>query len=87
MKPLLYPYQQRWLADKSRFKIALNARQLGFSFIIALEGLLEAFEKNQTVIFVSTSERQSIGRRIGASKLPSGTPVSYPDYRAPFEND
>lgn len=57
---ILLPYQQRWLSDKSRFKIALKARQIGFSFIIALEGLIEAIEYPRNVIFVSASERQSL---------------------------
>ncbi len=60
MRPILTQYQQNWLADKCRFKMALKARQIGFSFIIALEGLLEAYEKGCNVILVSGSERQSI---------------------------
>ena len=58
-RKILLPYQRKWLHDKSRFKIALKARQIGFSFIIALEGLLEAVEKKQNIIYLSTSERQS----------------------------
>ena len=56
---ILLPYQRGWLLDRSRFKIALKARQIGFSFIIALEGLLEAIEKKQNIIYLSASERQS----------------------------
>ena len=36
----LRPYQLRWLADKSRFRIALKARQIGWSDTIALEMVL-----------------------------------------------
>lgn len=57
-KILLF-YQRRWLVDRSRFKIALKARQIGFSFIIALEGLLEAIEQRKNIIYLSASERQS----------------------------
>ncbi|MFQ5646263.1 MAG: terminase large subunit domain-containing protein [bacterium] len=53
------PYQRRWLADKSRFKIALKARQIGFSFVIALEGVLDALSLKQKIIFLSASQRQS----------------------------
>jgi phage FluMu gp28-like protein len=31
-KIALYPYQQRWVDDDSRFKIACKARQIGFTF-------------------------------------------------------
>ena len=37
--PLL-PYQQRWIEDKSRFKLVNKARQTGFSFAVGLEVLL-----------------------------------------------
>lgn len=57
---ILFPYQKRWLRDKSRFKIALKARQIGFSFVMALEGLKLALESPVTNLFVSASERQSI---------------------------
>lgn len=57
---ILYPYQKLWIEDKSRFKIALKSRQIGFSTIFALEGLLEAVELKRTVLFVSASERQSL---------------------------
>lgn len=59
-KPILYPYQRNWINDKSRFKIALKARQIGFSTVMALEGLLEAIEEKRTILFVSASERQSL---------------------------
>jgi phage FluMu gp28-like protein len=36
-KALLYPYQQRWVADKSRFKIGMFARQTGKTFTTTLE--------------------------------------------------
>lgn len=34
---LLYPYQQAWIADKSRFKIGMFARQTGKTFTTTLE--------------------------------------------------
>ncbi len=59
MPGLLLPYQILWLKDRSRFKIALKARQIGFSFTIALEGLLEALEYRHAILFLSASQRQS----------------------------
>lgn len=37
MTALLYPYQQRWLEDDSRFKLGLFARQTGKTFTTTLE--------------------------------------------------
>jgi phage FluMu gp28-like protein len=28
----LYPYQRRWIDDKSRLKIAVKSRRIGYSF-------------------------------------------------------
>lgn len=57
-KPLkLYDYQKRFLNDGSRFRIVNKARQLGYSLIIAAEGLMECLiNPNYTVLFVSTGE-------------------------------
>lgn len=35
--PILYPYQRRWLDDKSRFKVGMFARQTGKTFTTTLE--------------------------------------------------
>ncbi len=58
-KALLLPYQQRWLADKSRFKIGLWSRQTGKSFVSSLEAVLDAVERKTPWIFLSAGERQS----------------------------
>lgn len=55
----LYPYQQRWIEDKSRFKIALKARQTGFSFAVSLEVVLDSLEHRTTWVLLSRGERQS----------------------------
>jgi phage FluMu gp28-like protein len=55
----LYEYQKAWLSDKSRFKIALKARQTGFSFVVALEAVLDCAEHKTTWVFLSKGERQS----------------------------
>ena len=36
-RPVLYPYQQRWLADTSRLKVGMFARQTGKTFTATLE--------------------------------------------------
>lgn len=61
---LLYPYQQRWLQDNSRFKVAMFARQTGKTFTTTLEIVLDCLaaeargEKTRWVI-LSRGERQA----------------------------
>ena len=53
----LYPYQKRFMLDDSHFRIIMKARQLGMSWVIALEGLLHALARPyQTILFVSSGE-------------------------------
>ena len=40
----LYPYQQRWLADHSRFKVGMFARQTGKTFTTTLEIVLDCLD-------------------------------------------
>ena len=56
-KVILYDYQIKFLLDESPFRIIMKARQLGMSWIIALEGLITALTKPyQTILFVSSGE-------------------------------
>jgi phage FluMu gp28-like protein len=55
----LYGFQLRWLADKSRFKIGRMSRQIGKSFIVALEVVDDAMETGEDWILLSAGERQS----------------------------
>jgi len=55
----LYEYQRAWVEDDSRFKIALKARQTGFSFAVALEVVLDAVEHRTLWVLLSRGERQS----------------------------
>jgi phage FluMu gp28-like protein len=56
---ILFPYQRKWKNDKSKLKIALKARQIGWSTLFGVEGLLEAIEHAREILLVSASERQS----------------------------
>lgn len=57
----LYNYQQRWIADKSRFKMGLWSRQTGKSFVVSLGAALNAAEakRGQNKILLSAGLRQS----------------------------
>ncbi|MFO0836904.1 MAG: terminase family protein [Phycisphaerae bacterium] len=53
-----WTHQQAWLADRSRFRLCLKARQIGMSTVVAAEALRDAVA-GQTTILASASERQS----------------------------
>jgi phage FluMu gp28-like protein len=60
----LYGYQRRWLADKSRFKIGMFARQTGKTFTTTLEVVDDCFEAEATGgrtrwVILSRGERQA----------------------------
>ncbi|MCK9468191.1 MAG: terminase family protein [Porticoccaceae bacterium] len=62
--PMLYPYQRKWLADQSRFKVGMFARQTGKTFTTTLELVLdclraEAEGKRARWVILSRGERQA----------------------------
>ena len=66
MNPLLplYDYQRKWVANKSRFKIAMFARQTGKTFTTTLDLVLdclnaEAQKKRKRWVILSRGERQA----------------------------
>jgi phage FluMu gp28-like protein len=56
----LYPYQLRWIEDGSRFKLAVKATQIGYSYAAALEAVLDCVERETMWIVLSRGERQSL---------------------------
>ena len=56
----LYPYQRRWVEDRSRFKLAVKATQIGYSYAAALEAVMDCSERETTWIVLSRGERQSL---------------------------
>ena len=55
----LLPYQQRWVQDDAKLKIAVKARQIGYSFAATLRAVFKCLEYKTTWIFLSKGERQS----------------------------
>lgn len=60
----LLPYQKRWMADKSRYKIGLWSRQVGKTFVATLEIIDDVFAnlvngRRVTWIVLSAGERQA----------------------------
>lgn len=61
---LLYRYQQRWLADDSRFKVGMFARQTGKTFTTTLEIVLDCLKAEASGgrtrwVILSRGERQA----------------------------
>ena len=62
----LYPYQQRWLLDRSRFKIGMFSRQSGKTFTTTLECVDDCFAaaaeragRRERWVILSRGERQA----------------------------
>jgi phage FluMu gp28-like protein len=60
----LYPYQRRWLQDKSRFKVGMFARQTGKTWTTTLEIVLDCLEaeadgREVLWVILSRGERQA----------------------------
>jgi len=56
----LYSYQERWVKDRSRFKLAVKSTQIGYSFAASLEAVIEAMGQKSLWIVLSRGERQSL---------------------------
>ena len=52
----LYPYQARWIQDKSRLKIACKSRRIGYSFAAGFRALRSCLEWKHNVIVLSKKE-------------------------------
>ncbi|AAU90973.1 putative prophage MuMc02, terminase, ATPase subunit [Methylococcus capsulatus str. Bath] len=60
----LYPYQQRWIADASRFKVGMFARQCGKTFTTTLELVMDCLQAEaqggrRRWVILSRGERQA----------------------------
>jgi len=52
-------YQRAWMADKSRLRIALKARRVGWSTTFAIESISGSYWFGRDQLIISASERQS----------------------------
>lgn len=69
----LLPYQQKWVADKSRFKIGTWSRQVGKSYATAFECVDDCgFNPNTEWLIMSAGQRQSDEWMVKAAKLARG---------------
>lgn len=57
---ILLPYQVRWVADDSRFKIRNKSRQIGASFDSSAEIVRDCLTRRTTWTIISRGERQAL---------------------------
>ena len=69
---ILRPWQRRWVADRSRFKIGLWSRQTGKSFATACEAVVDCVGQpkgtNALWVVLSAGERQALEWMVKARK-------------------
>jgi phage FluMu gp28-like protein len=56
----LRPYQQRWIDDDTRFKLAVKSARIGFSYATGLEAIFDCLKQKTTWTVLSASMPQSI---------------------------
>ncbi|MDD2651316.1 MAG: terminase family protein [Candidatus Cloacimonetes bacterium] len=55
----LRPYQKSFLVDKARFRIVNKSRQIGFSYLIALEMIIGSLLTNKNQLIISASQENA----------------------------
>lgn len=59
MKRLFLPYQQRWLADKSRYKIWEKSRRIGATYVQSFEDVLDAADATGMDVWFSSADESA----------------------------
>jgi phage FluMu gp28-like protein len=85
----LRPYQQRWVDDRSRFKIAVKSARIGFSFATALEAVLDCLANpNASWTVLSASKAQSVEFvQEGVAKIKEAIGAVAEIYSEPFVDE
>lgn len=88
---LLLPYQQRYIADKSRFKIGMFARQTGKTFTATYEIVDDALEaeaagRSSPWVILSRSDRQArLALKEGVIRHLDAARIVYDAHEYPFD--
>jgi phage FluMu gp28-like protein len=59
-KAELYAYQKEFFLDDAQFRIVLKSRQIGFTYVAALDALCSANDEKRNQLFLSASEEQAL---------------------------
>jgi phage FluMu gp28-like protein len=77
---ILLPYQKAWVADRSRRKIGLWARQTGKSFATAAEAVQDCLTRRTTWVCLSAGERQALEWMRKAREWAEAWKIAIEDY-------
>lgn len=84
LREILLPWQQRWVADRSRFKIGLWSRQTGKSFSTACEATVDCASQPKGTsshwVVLSAGERQALEWMEKAKKWSEATKFAIDSY-------
>lgn len=85
----LYPYQQRWVDDRLRFKGAVKSARTGFTFGTAVENTLECIERPRTYWnYLSASDAQAIEFMTeGVGKIKEAMNFTAEIYHEPYADE
>lgn len=74
----LEPYQRRFLENRSRFRWVTKSRQVGFSFLFALEALARAHLRDgYTAVFVSYNMADALEKTLVARQVYEEMPLAF----------
>ncbi len=74
----LEPYQESFLRNRSRFRWITKSRQVGYSFIFALESLARCHLKsNYTSVIISYNQDDSKEKILTARQIHEALPLAY----------
>ncbi|MBN2690562.1 MAG: terminase family protein [Burkholderiaceae bacterium] len=83
-QPVLYPYQQRYLRDASRFKAGMWSRQTGKTFTTTLEAVLDVLQA-EAAGRVSRWTILSVSQARAMDAMDSGVKLHLRAFKAAFE--
>jgi phage FluMu gp28-like protein len=84
----LYPYQQRWVDDRARFKGAVKSARTGFTFGTAVENTIECLESRTYWNYLSASDAQAVEFMMeGVGKIKEAMNFTAEIFHEPFADE
>lgn len=86
----LFEWQRRWLKDRSKWRVALKARQLGYTTVSELDALLQCLETpglDYYIVSTTVGNAAKILRRIRTRWIPALAKSGHPALKLLKESD
>lgn len=61
LEELFFPYQKRWLLDKSKVKIFEKSRRIGGTWVQSFEDVVDCIEQPGLKVFFSSADMTAAG--------------------------